>query len=222
MSEAEALGLRGCLKMLYNRHGHDAHSDTHKHGIRSDAVLGCDEHLARVKGLVMLGLAIELVKKIGHELAMAFDPSFVLAPNVQIACFARPGSRYGRHGDNLTYAEGADPAGAEAYAPSGFRNWRALTVLLYCNTEWQPEHGGCLRMYDGGGEGPPPVSRLLEPVSSDVLRAEKRYTDIEPIAGRIVAFNSLLHHEVLPAHKPRFAITLWVWKEDGADKFAFS
>ena len=42
-------------------------------------------------------------------------------------------------------------------------------------------------------------------------------------AGRLVAFHSLLQHEVLPTAKPRFALTLWVWHEDGnADKFGVS
>ena len=39
--------------------------------------------------------------------------------------------------------------------------------------------------------------------------------DVEPLAGRVVAFNSLLHHEVLPVAELRCAITLWFWIQDG-------
>lgn len=101
-----------------------------------------------------------------------------------------------------------------ANAPSGFSNWRAYTIILYLNDTWQPADGGCLRMYDGGGVAPPPVTRPHDTVPRSALWAEQRHTDIEPLSGRVVAFNSLLHHEVMPAYRPRFACTLWIWKED--------
>jgi Rps23 Pro-64 3,4-dihydroxylase Tpa1-like proline 4-hydroxylase len=39
----------------------------------------------------------------------------------------------------------------------------------------------------------------------------ERYTDISPSAGRLVLFQSdLVAHEVLPAHRPRWALTAWI------------
>ena len=70
-------------------------------------------------------------------------------------------------------------------------NWRILTAIAYANAGWMPEHGGHLRIYDGNS-----------------------HVDLEPIAGRIVIFNSLLVHEVLPCWRNRFALTLWIWRED--------
>jgi SM-20-related protein len=216
LSQTEALGLRGCLKMLFNRFGCQDKSETHNMGIRSDAIQALNEHIANAEGLGALASALKLLKGFGHELAHIFDPTLTVARNAQVACYALPGSRYKRHGDNL-YNPSQDDT-----APSGFTNWRAFTVILYCNADWAPEHGGCLRMYADGG-APPPVARIHDPVPPATLHAVQRYTDIEPLAGRLVAFNSLIHHEVLPAWQPRFATTLWIWKEDGeAVKFARS
>ena len=47
--------------------------------------------------------------------------------------------------------------------------------------------------------------------------------DIEPYAGRVLLFDSLLQHEVMPSFRDRYAITLWTWREDGdQDKVGFS
>lgn len=72
------------------------------------------------------------------------------------------------------------------------RNGRKLTVLYYLNNGWQPEDGGELRVYDA---------------ANTVVR------DVEPILDRVVLFFSdqRVPHEVLPAHKERFAVTLWFY-----------
>jgi SM-20-related protein len=82
-----------------------------------------------------------------------------------------PGASYARHFDRLV---GSDV--------------RAISMALYLNEDWQPEHGGCLRIYTGGGR------------SEDVL----------PVGGRLVAFLSdRFEHEVLPASRERLSFTGW-------------
>ena len=60
---------------------------------------------------------------------------------------------------------------------------------------WQPSDGGCLRIFDG-----------------------QSATDIEPLPGRLVVFNSALKHEVRPVWHHRYALTLWIWREDGDEE----
>ncbi|MEJ0087122.1 MAG: 2OG-Fe(II) oxygenase [Pseudomonadota bacterium] len=65
---------------------------------------------------------------------------------------------------------------------------RAISAALYLNDRWQPEDGGQLRLYTGGGE------------SEDVL----------PQGGRLVLFQSdRFEHEVLPARRERLSFTGW-------------
>jgi SM-20-related protein len=83
------------------------------------------------------------------------------------------------------------PAGA-AYARHRDRfrddDARVLSCVLYLNDGWLPEHGGALRVHFD--EGP----------ALDVL----------PEAGTLVTFLSArFDHEVLPASRPRLALTGW-------------
>jgi SM-20-related protein len=87
-----------------------------------------------------------------------------------------PGGGYQRHYDN----------------PQG-RSARTVTVLLYLNPGWKPEHGGILRIYD-----PQEEHRVL--------------CEVPPQAGTFVAFLSeRFPHEVLPAHRERLSLTGW-WR----------
>ena len=210
ISSQEALALRGNCKLLFNNFGSFEPSDTHKAGIRSDAFLSVSESEAQELGLHALASAVKLLKSLAHSLAMEFEREgrMTVAPKTQVAVFSRRGSRYGRHGDNVL-----DPATGD------FANWRAFTIILYCNADWEPAHGGCLRIYNGGNSAarrrdrPPP--RMLERVEHASLLQEAGYEDVEPLAGRVVVFNALVNHEVLPSWAPRFAVTLWVWLPDG-------
>lgn len=68
---------------------------------------------------------------------------------------------------------------------------RTVTALVYLNEDWQPEHGGALRLYleEGGAE---------------------RSKDILPVGGSLVVFMSAdLPHEVLPASRERLSLTGW-------------
>lgn len=74
-------------------------------------------------------------------------------------------------------------------------NRRAFTLIAYANGGWRPADGGCIRLHKVRGGG---------------------HVDVEPLAGRIICFNSLLPHEVLPtaASFDRYAVTLWVHRND--------
>merc|ERR1712224_11243 len=84
------------------------------------------------------------------------------------------------------------PAGAfyrrhlDSYA--GKDNARKVTVLLYCNPDWEESDGGYLRAW--------------------VCGKPCRYA---PIAGRMIIFMSQeIWHEVLEAQKDRYALTYWI------------
>jgi len=66
-------------------------------------------------------------------------------------------------------------------------------MVLYLNDDWKPQDGGQLRVYPTGtgAAGDPGVT-------------------IPPHANRLVVFwSDRVPHEVLPAHGPRFAMTVW-------------
>lgn len=65
---------------------------------------------------------------------------------------------------------------------------RRLTCIAYCNDGWEPSHGGSLRLHVQGGA-----------------------RDVEPLDGRLVLFwsDSRCPHEVLPAHRERYAVSVW-------------
>jgi SM-20-related protein len=87
-----------------------------------------------------------------------------------------PGGGYQKHHDN----------------PQG-RSARLVTVLLYLNPDWRPEHGGVLQIYD-----PEDESRVL--------------ARVEPRAGTFVAFLAeRFPHEVLLAQHERLSLTGW-WR----------
>ncbi|MEO8064848.1 MAG: 2OG-Fe(II) oxygenase [Pseudomonadota bacterium] len=65
---------------------------------------------------------------------------------------------------------------------------RAISAALYLNENWQPDDGGQLRIYTGGGNS----------------------QDVVPQGGRLVAFQSdRFEHEVLPARRERLSFTGW-------------
>lgn len=73
---------------------------------------------------------------------------------------------------------------------------RKVSVICYLNFEWAPEDGGQLRLYLPQEDG------------------TEQHTDILPLAGRLVCFNSQsLEHEVLPARRRRYSITGWLKDE---------
>lgn len=64
---------------------------------------------------------------------------------------------------------------------------RKISVILYLNKSWKKENGGELKLY-----------------------LENKTETIEPIAGRLVVFESHLEHEVLESKTDRYSITGWL------------
>jgi SM-20-related protein len=92
--------------------------------------------------------------------------------DLQLACYPGGGARYARHAD----------------AFPGQSN-RRLTAIYYVNPDWEPAHGGLLRLYPEGGA-----------------------VDVAPRLDTLVVFLSeRLEHEVLPAYAPRLALTAWFY-----------
>ena len=69
---------------------------------------------------------------------------------------------------------------------------RVVTVILYLNDGWKPEHGGQLKIWTTPGD------------------KEGEAEILDPQMGTLVAFFAGDHwHEVLPAHQTRMSITGW-------------
>jgi SM-20-related protein len=82
-----------------------------------------------------------------------------------------PGAGYARHVDQ--------PLGTTL---------RKVSMVLYLNVDWEPHHGGLLRLHE----------------------TDNLFLDIEPIAGRLVCFLTQgREHEVLPAQRDRLSISGW-------------
>ena len=73
-----------------------------------------------------------------------------------------------------------------------YKAGRKLTVIYYLNAGWQRDHGGELRIWPSDDEAP---------------------VIVEPIADRLLLFISSLEHEVLPAWRPRYALTSWMFNK---------
>lgn len=65
---------------------------------------------------------------------------------------------------------------------------RKLSAICYLNNNWQPEHGGQLKIYLPNEE-----------------------LEVLPLAGRLVVFRSdQIEHEVLPSTRERMSLTGWI------------
>ncbi|ETO05471.1 2OG-Fe(II) oxygenase family protein [Reticulomyxa filosa] len=110
---------------------------------------------------------------------------------VQVSCYPGDGSRYRAHLDEV-YVDDSTIQSIRNSEQISAKKTRRITALLYLNERWNTtECGGAVRIYLSDGV----------------------YRDIEPVAGRLLLFNSQwLPHEVMPVfHRDRFAITLWMY-----------
>lgn len=83
-----------------------------------------------------------------------------------------PGSFYKRHLDQFDS-----------------RSNRLISMVCYLNEDWQPEHGGELRLHASDGA----------------------YQDVAPLPGRMILFKSdAVPHEVLLSKAHRYSITGWL------------
>ena len=179
---------------------------------RGDHMRHVRETEAMAAGLPRLASAINLLKGVCHEIASAHGTDLTVAAKAQVACYPGSGTGYKRHRDNSVDSGTRDVI--------GFSNWRVFTVILYCNPHYKPEHGGMLRLYPGTTGIPQPAT----PWGSRArVNAHQQPVDVAPVGGRLVAFDSFLEHEVLPSHELRYAICVWIWREDmDEEKYSFS
>lgn len=202
---------RSCPKV---QNGDDQHYE-------SDHGTAMDEVSAEGEGLHAIASAIRLLKGIAHEVAQVTGSlSWLTAcPHVQVAVFPGGGAHYEAHRDVNVFTQ----------ASGEWRtNWRVWTVILYANEGWQPEHGGSLRLARNDVINPisaAPRNMNEEDLAAAAAAADAcdREIDVEPIAGRVLIFDSRRTHAVLPAWRERFALTLWLWREDDdSSKFGLS
>lgn len=159
----------------------------------------CDEALhayARAADAMRAALSEHprLVEKVGGRLD---DCTYMCA------CYPGGGARYVKHRDALPYKAG-----------------RKLTVIYYLNAHWQPGHGGELRIWPATSGGDGDAQRAASAAGEGGTTAEDASAEpvvVAPVADRLVLFISSLEHEVLPAWRPRFALTTWMFnKKDTA------
>jgi hypoxia-inducible factor (prolyl hydroxylase) len=115
-----------------------------------------------------------LVGALGQQPLVADDlgPQRMLCRHeMQVTCYPGNGARYVKHVD--------DPHGSRG---------RVLTLIAYSNPQWEPGHGGALRLHVPSGA-----------------------RDVEPRDRRLVLFwsDARAPHEVLPAHRERYAVSVW-------------
>lgn len=108
------------------------------------------------------------------------------ATESQIAVYHPGATGYARHLD-------ADPAdGTEGWPDQGTGD-RRVTAILYLNTSWEAEHGGCLRLWKASGDK----------------------EDVVPGGASLLLFLSgCIEHQVLPlgpGSPPRVALTTWFY-----------
>lgn len=112
--------------------------------------------------------------------------SIVHRSKAMVACYPGGGSHYVRHCDNSCESGRGERC-----------NGRRLTAILYLNESWHQLHGGELRLY-------PPFAHGAA------------LCDVAPLADRLLLFYAdyRVPHEVMPAHVPRLAVTLWYFDRE--------
>ena len=101
------------------------------------------------------------------------------------------GGRFARHSDSHC---------VRSVGP--FCNGRVLTAVYYLQDDWTPADGGCLRLYR---------SQQVEDNGDELNELCDELVDVPPVGDRLVLFfsDTRCPHEVLEAHRARYAVTLW-------------
>jgi hypothetical protein len=112
-------------------------------------------------------------------------------------------SLYNKQGeDGAYYREHTDACddtlldlGLTGYLRSRYLRKRYLTCIVYLNPDWEPAHGGCLRIISDNNDD----------------KQRNSVVDIEPKAGRLILFSSVnTTHAVLPTFSRRLACSMWI------------
>lgn len=159
-----ALAQDGALKRAgVGRSGNHQHNES----IRQDLITWVDD--TNAEAFRPVTALFEEVRNAANQYCWMGVRRF----DTQIALYNGDGAHYDRHRD----------------AFHG-KSSRVLTAIYYPNVGWQPEHGGCLR----------------------VFFPDEKVEDVDPIADRLVIFLSeVLDHQVLPVFSARAALTAWFY-----------
>uniref|UniRef100_A0A7S4SSV7 Fe2OG dioxygenase domain-containing protein n=1 Tax=Alexandrium monilatum TaxID=311494 RepID=A0A7S4SSV7_9DINO len=203
---------------LLDRAGKLYQADEQTQGQRGDRILWVDELGAVMHhGSPAIASAVTVLKGVAHALNPALsrhhaecaaagksshagEPAFpatsasvlTVSPRAMAATYP-PGASYILHTDNRYKKELKRRV-----------NPRELTAILYANPpDWDVKRdGGALRIYPDSEGLIGGVQKLRKPVT------------VAPVGGRLVVFFSALWHEVMPATRPRRALTLWILRPD--------
>ena len=88
---------------------------------------------------------------------------------------------------------------------------RKLAVIYYLNEHWHPGHGGELRIWPRDAAPASLKHDISDATDTGSTDAEPPPVIVEPLADRLLLFISSLEHEVLPAWRPRYALTTWMY-----------
>ena len=200
-------------------------------GTRSDRVVWLSERDARAHGMPALARAIEALKALVGEHNAArreraaaatgqqgcFAPPLVVPARVQVALYGGIGGDvdvgYVAHWDTTPLAPSS--SSSQAQQQPRYSNRRVLTAVLYaCPDDWDAANdGGALRCHVGA---PPPTGLAADEQAAIKAAAVTpggppwRVVDVAPTGGSCVVFDATaLLHQVLPARRARYAVTLW-------------
>ncbi|KAK3243637.1 hypothetical protein CYMTET_46722 [Cymbomonas tetramitiformis] len=153
--------------------------------VRGDNRVWLSHEGPSVAGRENIHSLVQVLKKLGPTLlANGFEVNG--AKSVQLAVFPGQGTLYKRHRDT---------------SPSS--PLRRVTIIYYPNDEeWDPQElGGALRIFDVGA---------IPQACAHGQEGDRPWADISPRGDRLVIFNSVMEHQVLPTHAPRYAVTMWM------------
>lgn len=172
LNDAHYKELRNILQKAYSngnfklaKIGLTSHAN-HQLTIRNDQIFWLDETMTNS------GVQAYFNKMSGIQTKL--NQTLFLGLNTIEAHFAvyKPGRFYKKHVDQ--FKENLD---------------RRISCVYYLNENWQPEHGGELKLYD---------------------KEDNLLVNVEPRGNRFICFNSDLPHEVSVAHHIRYSIAGWL------------
>ena len=144
------------------------------------------------RGAVAMSLCASDFK--GFDENDGFQQMWLGVPDkMQVSCYNasrsdHSGGYYKSHFDGCS--DSISTMGLLGYLRSLYLRRRYLTCIVYLNADWEPSHGGCLRITSRDGS---------------------TFRNVEPIAGRLVLFSSTsCLHAVLPTYHERFACSMWL------------
>ncbi|KAF1773099.1 Glycosyltransferase, GlcNAc [Phytophthora cactorum] len=158
--------------------------------ISNRIVLDASHHAAKLNPSELFGACVETLvyglKKVSPELDLRNVVS------TQFAIFPGDGARFVKHVDTYSNAHSDERGGM---SKDGLV--RLVTCVYYLNDQWEPEHGGHLRVHLK-------ASKLLPSC----------HWDVSPKLDTLMVFRSLdVEHEVMPTYRERKAVTIWYYGE---------